>query len=255
MLYRKLGRRTEHRLAMLKNQVTSLIKYGAITTTLAKAKELRRVADWMVTWAKQGYITPEEKAGPVALKRRVQASGWIKEKQPLQDLFKWFALRFAQRKGGYTRVLRTGFRRGDAAPMARIEYVEWDVEEDKIKYEKEKAEREEKHAKLRKEVAEVLETYKDSAGIDAVRAVGKCINKVLYEHGERTDLDKLRKLYSKLQSTYDKVKSQGGELTPPPKPQPLICYDMPAEYKLKKVGINPFNKHGGRGLVPITTKK
>jgi large subunit ribosomal protein L17 len=113
---RKLGRTSAHRLALLRNLVTSLIKHDRIETTLPKAKELRRVADQVVTLAK------EAAANEVNAKRR--AANMITEEAVMNKLFAEFPQRFAQRQGGYTRIVKTGFRSGDAAPMCYIEYLD-----------------------------------------------------------------------------------------------------------------------------------
>lgn len=111
--YRKLGRPTEHRLALLRNMVTSLILADRIETTLPKAKELRRVAERMVTLAKDGSI---------AARRR--AAGFVRGGDALTKLFSTLAERYQNRNGGYTRIIRAGVRRGDAASLAIIEYVD-----------------------------------------------------------------------------------------------------------------------------------
>ena len=110
---RRLGTNTEHHWAILRNQVTDLLKYGRITTTLAKAKELRRVADKMITLAKKGDL---------ASRRR--ALGFIRDKAVVRKLFTELRERYLDRPGGYTRVIKVGPRRGDAAMMAIVELVE-----------------------------------------------------------------------------------------------------------------------------------
>lgn len=110
--YRKLGRKTAHRLAMFRNMVTSLILCDRIETTLPKAKELRRWADWMVTLGKTGTLLARRRAAEI-----VQDNG------ALQKLFTTFADRYRARSGGYTRILQRGRRHGDAAAMAIIEYL------------------------------------------------------------------------------------------------------------------------------------
>ncbi|EWM27294.1 ribosomal protein l17 [Nannochloropsis gaditana] len=113
MPYRKLGRTSSHRWAMLRNMVTSLVEHERIRTTTAKAKELRRVADRMVTWAKDG-----------SLHARRQAAMVIRTKEHLKKLFDVLGPRYLTRAGGYTRVLKLQrFRPGDAAEMSLIEFV------------------------------------------------------------------------------------------------------------------------------------
>ncbi|HLA47941.1 MAG TPA: 50S ribosomal protein L17, partial [Nitrospinota bacterium] len=112
----KLGRTTSHRKALFRNIVTSLLRYEKIETTLAKAKELRRVADRMVTLGKKGTLSA-----------RRRAAEYVKDKDIIRKLFDAIAKRYAERKGGYTRIYKIGVRRGDAAKMAVIELVDRDV--------------------------------------------------------------------------------------------------------------------------------
>jgi large subunit ribosomal protein L17 len=109
---RKLNRTTSHRSAMFRNMVTSLLQHERIYTTLPKAKELRRWGDWMITLGKRGD-----------LHARRQALATIREKSAVHKLFEELAPRYQNRPGGYTRVIKVGFRRGDAAPMCMIELV------------------------------------------------------------------------------------------------------------------------------------
>ena len=111
--FRKLGRTSKHRRALLRNMVTSLIHHERITTTVHKAKELRRVADQMVTLGKKGDL---------AARRR--ANRYLRDERSLSKLFTVLAERYADRQGGYTRVLKSGNRYGDMAAMAIIEYVD-----------------------------------------------------------------------------------------------------------------------------------
>src|SRR5512139_1307984 len=110
---RKLGRSSSHRDAMLRNLVTSLIDHGRITTTLEKAKELRRVADRMVTLGKRGDL---------AARRRAAAT--IRSNEAVRKLFTEVALWSEKRPGGYTRILKLGIRPGDGATKALIELVD-----------------------------------------------------------------------------------------------------------------------------------
>ncbi len=119
MAYSRLRRRSDQRKALLRDLVTDLILNGQIETTLAKAKELKRLADKMVTLGKTNTLHS----------RRMAASFIRFEKDEegkfaIQKLFDEIAPKFKDRNGGYTRVLKTGFRRGDAAPMAIISWVE-----------------------------------------------------------------------------------------------------------------------------------
>ena len=117
MWNRKLGRTADHRKAMLRNMATSLILNGKIETTEMKAKELRSVVDELITLAKRGDLHARRQAA--AYIRNVVAD----EKTVLKKLFDEIGPKYADRNGGYTRVLKTGFRRGDSAPMAIIELV------------------------------------------------------------------------------------------------------------------------------------
>lgn len=110
---RKLNRTSAHRLAMLRNMMCSLIKHEAIKTTLPKAKELRRVVEPMITLAKE----------PTVANKRL-AFNRLRDREVVVKLFNEIGPRFAQRNGGYTRILKMGFRVGDNAPMAYMELVE-----------------------------------------------------------------------------------------------------------------------------------
>ncbi len=109
----KLGRSTAHRDAMLANQVCSLIEHTRIKTTLAKAKAVRPLAEKMVTLGKRGD-----------LHARRQAAGALGQKDAVKKLFSEIAPRAADRKGGYTRIIKLGPRPSDSAPMAYIEWVD-----------------------------------------------------------------------------------------------------------------------------------
>ncbi len=109
---RKLGRTSSHRLAMFRNMLSALILRDRIETTLPKAKELRGLADRMVTLAKDGSL---------AARRR--ALRWVQDEVAIQKLFGVLSDRFKARNGGYTRIMRLGQRHGDNAPMAIIEYL------------------------------------------------------------------------------------------------------------------------------------
>ena len=115
--FRRLGRTTSHKWALLRNLVTALIKHERIVTTVPKAKELRRLADQMVTLAK---AEPSNKLSAIR-----QANAIIFEKPVLTKLFEVLGPRYAKREGGYTRVLKLSKRRaGDNAEMALMEYVD-----------------------------------------------------------------------------------------------------------------------------------
>ena len=108
----RLGRNTAHRIAMMRNMVTSLIEYERIETTLAKAKQLKSLADKMVTLGKQGTLHARRRALAV-----------IRKKSAVSKLFTELSTRFNDRAGGYTRMIKLGFRHGDGAPMAIVEYL------------------------------------------------------------------------------------------------------------------------------------
>lgn len=127
--HRKLGRTASHRRALLRNLVTSLILKERIETTLPKAKELRRFADRMITWAKQGDLAA-----------RRQAARFVQSPEAIKKLFDGLAKRFEKRPGGYTRVLHFGARAGDGAPMAAIEYLGYELPKVEKKKEKPKEE-------------------------------------------------------------------------------------------------------------------
>ncbi len=120
MWNRKLGRTDDHLKAMLRNMATSLILNGKIETTEMKAKELRSVVDELITLAKRGDLHARRQAA--AYIRNVVADEKTGE-TVLKKLFDEIGPKYADRNGGYTRVLKTGFRRGDSAPMAIIELV------------------------------------------------------------------------------------------------------------------------------------
>lgn len=109
---RKLSRSSSHRWALMRNLITSLLREEKIRTTDPKAKELRRWADRVITLGKQG-----------SLHARRQALGIVQDKSVVRKLFDTIAPRFKDRPGGYTRIIKIGWRRGDAAPVSLIELV------------------------------------------------------------------------------------------------------------------------------------
>ncbi len=110
--YRKLGMVSSHRNLVLRNMTTDLLKHGKITTTETRAKELKRMADKMITLGKRGD-----------LHARRQALAYILDETVVKNLFDEIAPKYAERNGGYSRIIKTMPRRGDAAPMAIIELV------------------------------------------------------------------------------------------------------------------------------------
>jgi large subunit ribosomal protein L17 len=119
--HRKLGRVTEHRISMLRNQATELLRYERIETTVPKAKELRPFVERIISIAKRGLAAGE--AGGKALHARRLVLRDLQDREVVSKLFETIAPRFEARPGGYTRILRTGYRRGDSAETAQIELV------------------------------------------------------------------------------------------------------------------------------------
>jgi large subunit ribosomal protein L17 len=113
--YRRLNRTHEHRKAMFSNMAGSLIEHEQIKTTLPKAKELRPIVEKLITLAKRGD-----------LHARRQAAAQLKQDKDVAKLFDVLGPRMAERKGGYIRIMKAGFRYGDMAPMAIIEFVDRD---------------------------------------------------------------------------------------------------------------------------------
>ncbi len=110
--YRKLGRESSHRTLMLRKLTTSLLKNGRIETTVTRAKETRKFAEKMITLAKRGD-----------LHARRQVLAFVTEEAVVVKLFDEIAPNYKERNGGYTRIVQTGPRRGDAAPMCKIELI------------------------------------------------------------------------------------------------------------------------------------
>lgn len=112
MILRRLGRTAGHRRALFRSTVTALLDKGKIETTEIKAKEIRQAAEKMITLAKKGDLSA-----------RRQVDAFVLDPEVTKKLFDTIAPRYAARSGGYTRVIKTGPRRGDAAPMAIVELV------------------------------------------------------------------------------------------------------------------------------------
>jgi large subunit ribosomal protein L17 len=119
--HRKLGRVTEHRLALLRNQAIALIRHERIQTTVPKAKELRPFVERLITIAKRGVTSGDANGKALHARRLVLAE--LPDKDVVGKLFDTIAPRFIERPGGYMRILRIGFRRGDAAEVAHVELV------------------------------------------------------------------------------------------------------------------------------------
>lgn len=116
-VYRKLGRHSSHRMSMFANMAASLIKHEQIITTLPKAKELRPIVEKLITIGKKGDLSA-----------RRQAISELRDIKMVKKLFDVLAPRYKDREGGYTRVLKAGFRKGDNAAVAVIEFVDRDVD-------------------------------------------------------------------------------------------------------------------------------
>ena len=119
--YRKLNKTSEHRKALFKNMINSLIKYEQITTTLPKAKELKPKIDKVITLGKKN-----------SLQSKKDLFSELQSKSSVDKLLKTLSQRYEKRKGGYSRVIRAGFRYGDDAPMAVIELVDRDIQAKKV---------------------------------------------------------------------------------------------------------------------------
>jgi len=118
----KLGRSSSHKEAMLRNMVTSVIKHERIRTTDSKAKELRKVAEKMITLGKKG-----------SLHARRQALAVVRDKDMVSKLFGELAERYRNRAGGYTRIVKTGYRYGDNAPISILEFIADEKKKEKAK--------------------------------------------------------------------------------------------------------------------------
>lgn len=149
---RKLNRTASHRRAMLRNLVTSLFAHERVETTVAKAKEARREAEHLITFAKRGD-----------LHARRQVGRYISDKDVVKKLFDTIAPWYAERNGGYTRILKTKQRLGDAGEMAFLELVKSEEQkaEERKQRRKEAAVKEQKKAERRKELAETATKEKE----------------------------------------------------------------------------------------------
>jgi len=119
--HRKLGRVTEHRIAMLRNQATALLRHEHLTTTVPRAKELRPYVERLITIAKRGLADGSANAKELNARRLVMRD--VQDRVIVTKLFDTIAPRFAERAGGYTRLLRIGYRKGDSAEIAQVELV------------------------------------------------------------------------------------------------------------------------------------
>lgn len=136
--HRKLGRVTEHRIALLRNQATALLMHEHIETTVPKAKELRPFVERLITIAKRGVKAADPKGKTLSARRLVMRD--VHDEDIVTKLFDELAPRFAERPGGYTRILKLGHRRGDAAEVAQIELVGSEFDPKKAEAERKAAE-------------------------------------------------------------------------------------------------------------------
>jgi large subunit ribosomal protein L17 len=136
--HRKLGRVSEHRIALLRNQATALLQHERIETTLPKAKELRPFVERLITIAKRGVKAADPKGKTLSARRLVMRD--VHNEDVVVKLFDDLAPRFAERPGGYTRILKLGHRRGDAADMAQMELVGSEFDPKKAEAERKAAE-------------------------------------------------------------------------------------------------------------------
>ncbi len=143
LAYRKLNRTSEHRKALFKNMLNSLIKYEQITTTLPKAKELKPQIDKVITLGKKNSL---------ASKKNLFSQ--LQSKSSVDKLVKNLSQRYGKRNGGYSRVIRAGFRYGDDAPMAIIELIDRDLQAKKIDIKKKSQETEKKTPDTKTKVSE-----------------------------------------------------------------------------------------------------
>jgi large subunit ribosomal protein L17 len=171
--YRKLGRVTEHRLALLRNQAIALLRHEKIETTMPKAKELRPFVERLITIAKRGVLAGDANGRALHARRMVLSE--IPDQEVVSKLFDTLAPRFAERPGGYTRILRVGFRRGDAAEVAHVELVGSEYNpaaETEAEGEKEAPKKSKGVGERLKQAAQRMRTPKDEGGSKA-RAGGQ----------------------------------------------------------------------------------
>src|SRR5215471_14312606 len=119
--HRKLGRVTEHRIAMLRNQATALLRHEHLTTTVPRAKELRPFVERIITIAKRSVADGKPATNALTARRLVMHD--LQDREVVTKLFDTLAPRFASRPGGYTRLLRLGYRKGDDAEVAQVELI------------------------------------------------------------------------------------------------------------------------------------
>ena len=158
--HRKLGRVTEHRIALLRNQAEALLRHERIETTVPKAKELRPFVERLITIAKRGVKANEANGRTLTARRLVMRD--IVNEDVVAKLFDQLAPRFMERPGGYTRILKLGHRRGDAAEVAQIELVGSEFDPKKAEAERAAKEAEGEAPKQQKSVGERLKAAAQS---------------------------------------------------------------------------------------------
>ena len=143
LAYRKLNRTSEHRKALFQNMLNSLIKYEQITTTLPKAKELKPKIDKVITLGKKRNLQSKK-----------NLFSKLQDKNSVDKLIKTLSQRYEKRKGGYSRIVRAGFRYGDDAPLAIIELVDRDIQAKKVDVKSKEQEKKSNEPKAKKIVSE-----------------------------------------------------------------------------------------------------
>jgi large subunit ribosomal protein L17 len=152
--HRKLGRTTEHRIALLRNQAEALLRHERIQTTVPKAKELRPFVERLITIAKRGVKANDPKGKSLAARRLVGRD--VVNGEIVDKLFEDLAPRFMERPGGYTRILKLGHRRGDGGEVAQIELIGSEYDPKKAEAERKETEPQGEEPKAQKSVGERL---------------------------------------------------------------------------------------------------
>lgn len=152
--HRKLGRTTEHRIALLRNQAEALLRHERIQTTVPKAKELRPFVERLITIAKRGVKANDPKGKSLAARRLVGRD--VVNGEIVDKLFEDLAPRFMERPGGYTRILKLGHRRGDGGEVAQIELIGSEYDPKKAEAERKETEPQGEEPKAHKSVGERL---------------------------------------------------------------------------------------------------
>lgn len=157
--FNHLSRTASHRAAMLSNMACSLIRYKRITTTVAKAKALRKYIEPLVTKSKNDTTSS----------RRVVFS-YLQDKEAIKELYKEISVKVAERPGGYTRIIKLGARKDDAAPMCFIEFVDFDENMAKTAKKKGRTRRAGRHAAAKEQLADAQETVAEETAEQAAPA-------------------------------------------------------------------------------------